>query len=233
MMRKRLKLIFSILLVLIALGGGSFYLLAKASVHPASMDMGSMGHEMAGMEHLDDHPGGISVTTLKEAPSDAPAKTFELTAEEAELDIGDGKKISAWTFNGTAPGPEIRVQEGDRLIVHVKNKLTDGIAIHWHGVELPNAEDGVAGVTQDAIPTDGKHTYNFIAVIRGPIGTTPINEVKYRPARGCLVLLLLNRNSSPLHMTERSSPFCTNGMTIPLPSMEQAPVSTTKPNRVS
>jgi FtsP/CotA-like multicopper oxidase with cupredoxin domain len=55
------------------------------------------------------------------------------------------------------------VQEGDRVIVHVKNHLAEGVTIHWHGVELPNAEDGVAGVTQDAIPANGEYTYNFIA----------------------------------------------------------------------
>ncbi|CAG7658119.1 multicopper oxidase family protein [Paenibacillus allorhizosphaerae] len=161
-MRKRSKMFLNILFVLIALGGGSVYTLAKSSVHPASMNMGSMSHGMGGMGHLS-HMDGISVATLKEAASDAPVKTFELTAEEKELDIGDGKKLRAWTFNGIAPGPEIRVQEGDRLIVHVKNQLTAGVTIHWHGVELPNAEDGVAGVTQDAIPTGGEYTYNFIA----------------------------------------------------------------------
>lgn len=105
--------------VLVVVGGGSIYVLARSSMLPSSMNMGSMGHDMSAMGHMDG-TNGISVVTLKEAASDAPNKIFELTAEEKELDIGEGKKVKAWTFNGTAPGPEIRVQEGDRLIVNVK-----------------------------------------------------------------------------------------------------------------
>jgi FtsP/CotA-like multicopper oxidase with cupredoxin domain len=161
-MRKWLQIVLWSLLVLLVGGGGSVYLLARSSALPSSMNMGSMGHDMSVMANMD-HSTGISVATLKEGDSDAPVKSFELTAEEKELDIGDGKKVQAWTYNGTAPGPEIRVQEGDRVLVHVTNHLQEGVSIHWHGVELPNAEDGVAGVTQDAIPVNGDYTYNFIA----------------------------------------------------------------------
>jgi FtsP/CotA-like multicopper oxidase with cupredoxin domain len=121
---------------------------------PASMNMGSM--ESMSME-------GTPLTSLIEKPSDSPVKIFELTAEEKSIDTGGGRKVNAWTYNGTIPGPELRVQEGDRVIVHLFNRLSEGVTIHWHGVELPNAEDGVAGLTQDAVPAGGQFTYDFIA----------------------------------------------------------------------
>ncbi|HEX2911537.1 MAG TPA: multicopper oxidase family protein [Chloroflexia bacterium] len=142
------------------------------SALPDAINMGSdqssmnmNGTEMAGMDKTAQPGGGTatSVTRLVEAPSQAPVKTFNLTAQEARLDLGEGKLVEAWTFNGTAPGPELRVQQGDLVVVHLKNNLPFSTTIHWHGVAVPNAEDGVAGVTQDAIKPGESYTYSFIA----------------------------------------------------------------------
>jgi FtsP/CotA-like multicopper oxidase with cupredoxin domain len=68
------------------------------------------------------------------------------------------------TFDGIAPGPELRAKQGDLVEVTVSNEDIDqGVTIHWHGVDVPNAEDGVAGVTQDAILPGERHTYRFRA----------------------------------------------------------------------
>ena len=40
--------------------------------------------------------------------------------------------------------------------------VAEGVTLHWHGVDVPNAEDGVAGVTQDAVPPGGEHVYRFV-----------------------------------------------------------------------
>jgi FtsP/CotA-like multicopper oxidase with cupredoxin domain len=45
--------------------------------------------------------------------------------------------------------------------------VPDGVTLHWHGVDLPNAEDGVAGVTQDAVPVGGEYVYRFVAADAG------------------------------------------------------------------
>ncbi|TVY07031.1 multicopper oxidase family protein [Paenibacillus cremeus] len=160
-MKSKTKFVFNMLLGLLLLFGVGIYSLAKLSEQPVSMNMANMPSGKHDMQQMSS--SGISVTKLTEDTVESPVKTFDLTAEEAVIDIGNGKTIQAWTFNGTVPGPEIRVQEGDRVIVHVKNTLKEGVTIHWHGVELPNAEDGVAGVTQDAIPPGSDFTYNFIA----------------------------------------------------------------------
>ncbi len=75
-----------------------------------------------------------------------------------------GENIDAWTFNGISPGPELRARQGDLLEVTLVNAdLSAGVTIHWHGVDLPNAEDGVAGLTQDAVRPGGRHVYRFVA----------------------------------------------------------------------
>jgi len=86
-------------------------------------------------------------------------KVFELTTKAVEWTILDGVTVTAFTYNGTVPGPMIRVTEGDQVRIVVRNELPDPTTIHWHGVEVPNAMDGVPGET---------FTYEFIAK---PAGT--------------------------------------------------------------
>jgi FtsP/CotA-like multicopper oxidase with cupredoxin domain len=82
--------------------------------------------------------------------------------------ILEGVSVTAYTYNGTVPGPLIRVTEGDQVRVVVKNELPDPTTIHWHGVEVPNAMDGVPDMTQDPIQPGETFTYEFIAK---PAGT--------------------------------------------------------------
>lgn len=94
------------------------------------------------------------------------ANIFETTivAKQVSLMVpGLGAVTNAITFNGTIPGPEIRVKVGDLVIVHYQSQLpaADGnTSIHWHGVELNNQSDGTA-VTQDPVPPGGSYTYAF------------------------------------------------------------------------
>ena len=111
------------------------------------------------------------MTDLVAAPTGAPTKTFHLTAQAATLDLG-GQTVEAWTFNGSAPGPELRVQQGDQVVVEVTNRLDIGLTIHWHGVAVPNGADSMAGLTQDAIRPGESYTYRFVAATPARSGTT-------------------------------------------------------------
>ncbi len=95
-------------------------------------------------------------------------KVFELTTKAVLWPILDGVTVTAYTYNGTVPGPMIRVTEGDQVRIIVKNELPDPTTIHWHGVEVPNAMDGVPDVTQDPIQPGETFTYEFTAK---PAGT--------------------------------------------------------------
>ena len=97
---------------------------------------------------------------------DSPApggaiRNFDLTAEAATLELKPGLRVQAWTYNGTSPGPELRASVGDVLRVRLRNRLPVGTSLHWHGIDLPNGQDGVAGVTQDAVPPGGTAIYSF------------------------------------------------------------------------
>jgi len=100
----------------------------------------------------------IPMNSLHELPGNQPVRSFTLVAEPKKH---NGHEM--WTFNGTVPGPELRVTQGDRLRITLVNHLPTATSIHWHGVSLPNAEDGVAGVTQDAVSPGSSYTYEFVA----------------------------------------------------------------------
>ena len=89
--------------------------------------------------------------------------SFNLTAQEKEWEISEGKIVNAWTYNGTVPGEPIRVKEGDFVKVNLKNELNVPVTIHWHGVLLPNKMDGIPGLTQDAVQPGESFTYEFVA----------------------------------------------------------------------
>jgi FtsP/CotA-like multicopper oxidase with cupredoxin domain len=72
--------------------------------------------------------------------------------------------VEGYTLDGTSPGPAIEAFVGDLVqVTLVDVDVPDGVTLHWHGVDVPNAEDGVAGVTQDAILPGEEHVYRFVA----------------------------------------------------------------------
>ena len=90
-------------------------------------------------------------------------KVFEVTCTEGQWHVTPDQSVAAMMYNGMAPGPEIRVTEGDKVRVVCTNKMTQSTAIHFHGVLLPNNMDGVPFITQDPIKPGGKFTYEFTA----------------------------------------------------------------------
>ncbi|HEY8761455.1 MAG TPA: multicopper oxidase family protein [Candidatus Dormibacteraeota bacterium] len=105
-------------------------------------------------------PIGPSGGTATPAPGGV-VRDYRLTAEQTSLEVKPGLRVQAWTFNGTSPGPELRATVGDVLRVTLQNRLSVGTTIHWHGLDVPNGEDGVAGLTQDAVPSGGSAIYSF------------------------------------------------------------------------
>jgi uncharacterized cupredoxin-like copper-binding protein len=93
-------------------------------------------------------------------------KQFELTAEIVDWEVEPGKKVRAWAYNGTVPGPTIEVSSGDRVRIVLDNQLPQSTAIHFHGIITPNEMDGVPFVTQDPVKPGKTYTYEFTA--QGP-----------------------------------------------------------------
>ncbi|SDZ35785.1 Multicopper oxidase with three cupredoxin domains (includes cell division protein FtsP and spore coat protein CotA) [Evansella caseinilytica] len=94
-------------------------------------------------------------------------KVINLEVQETHWMFNDNIMRDAWTYNGTLPGEEIRVQEGDTVILNVKNALDVPTALHLHGFPVPNEMDGVPGVTQNAIMPGEEFTYEYQANIPG------------------------------------------------------------------
>jgi FtsP/CotA-like multicopper oxidase with cupredoxin domain len=131
----------------------------------AGLNPGVSGHGGHGEGNGHDHHSGParSITDLVADPSRPADVRVDLVARQQELSI-DGRSVAGFTVNGTSPGPEIRVIQGQLVEVHLRNEsVAAGVALHWHGVDVPNAMDGVAGVTQDTVPVGGQFTYRFVA----------------------------------------------------------------------
>jgi FtsP/CotA-like multicopper oxidase with cupredoxin domain len=106
------------------------------------------------------HPGNVP---LEPKVVDG-LKVFELTIDEIEHRIDAEKDpIAALGYNGTWPGPLIRVIEGDRVRATFRNNLRETTGVHFHGQRVPNNMDGVPHITQDPINPGESFTYEFTA----------------------------------------------------------------------
>jgi len=94
-------------------------------------------------------------------------KEFHLRMAPVTWTTSPGNTQTAYAFNGTIPGPVIRVNEGDRLRIVVTNALPVPTSVHWHGMILPNDQDGVPGITQPLIQPGSLYTYQWTAVATG------------------------------------------------------------------
>ena len=126
------------------------------------MDMGVV--DLGGGPDMDHGMhGGQDVSTLTGPTDGEPAVAVTVTARKESIELVDGPTVDGYTLNGTSPGPEIRATQGDLVEVTLVNEsVPDGTTLHWHGVDVPNAEDGVAGVTQDAVDAGEEHVYRFV-----------------------------------------------------------------------
>jgi FtsP/CotA-like multicopper oxidase with cupredoxin domain len=92
---------------------------------------------------------------------DNGVKVFHLTAEPVKQMIVPGRTLDLWGFNGSAPGPTIQADEGDRVRIVFDNHLPEPTGIHWHGLELPIEMDGVPGVAQKPVMPGERFVYEF------------------------------------------------------------------------
>ena len=144
----------------------------SSSLHPASYAMTAMGYPDygGGPQPAPDGGGphhahaGVDVATLVPDAGLPADVRVDLVASAERVTLDGIAPFDGFTLNGTTPGPTIRARVGDLVEVHVTNQdVRDGMTLHWHGVDLPNGMDGVAGVTQDAIAPGRQHVYRFLA----------------------------------------------------------------------
>jgi FtsP/CotA-like multicopper oxidase with cupredoxin domain len=129
---------------------------AHAPMDPAKMDE----LYMAGVKAFPASTKGLGNQPL--APRvEGGVKIFELTASELEWEVSPGEFKRGLAYNEQIPGPLIRVQIGDRVRVVLHNRMPESTAIHFHGQLVPNAQDGVPGLTQPLVKSGESWTYEF------------------------------------------------------------------------
>jgi FtsP/CotA-like multicopper oxidase with cupredoxin domain len=104
---------------------------------------------------------GVKPADAVDTNPDPGVVEINLEAGVGSLETKPGAVTPVWTYNGTVPGPLIRARPGDRLVVHFTNNLPEESTIHWHGVRLQSAMDGVPGHTQAPVPPGGSFDYSF------------------------------------------------------------------------
>ncbi len=149
----------------------------KAEGQTVSPPPSLLGRQMGRVETPGVQPLGYEL--------DGDVKVFTLIAQPIEQTITDGQpmdhsivpelnrftgmthdhpfeqKVRVWGYNDSTPGPTLEVTEGDTIRIVLKNELPEPTSIHWHGIELPNEQDGAGGLTQPVVMPGESYTYEF------------------------------------------------------------------------
>lgn len=99
----------------------------------------------------------------RRAYSSGAIKEFKLVAKPSRWPIVGGRhpETDVWCYEGRIPGPAIHIRQGQPVRLVVENQLAQDTTVHWHGIRLPIAMDGVPGLTQSPIKTGESFTYEF------------------------------------------------------------------------
>ena len=118
------------------------------------------------------HGANLAADEFSRDPSGLPEATAPVVLELADGDVLDlrvapvAKRLGDITvrmlaYNGSIPGPTLKVQQGSEIIVRVSNDGDLDTTVHWHGLRLENKYDGVPHATQAPIPVGGEFSYRI------------------------------------------------------------------------
>ena len=139
-------------------------------------------------EDLDPSPGVVEVA---------------LEARIADVELAPGRRTSMWTYNGMLPGPRIEARVGDTVRVRFRNALPEATTIHWHGLRVPAAMDGVPAV-QEAVPPGGEFTYEFVVLDAGTFWYHPHVRSDEQVERGLYGAFVVRGDDEPETTTDRT-----------------------------
>lgn len=130
-------------------------------------------------------------------------KVFDVTAKAIKWEVSPGKFLDGYAYNGQIPGPQIRVKTGDKIRVVLKNELPESTTLHMHGIELPNAMDGVPYLTQPPIKPGESFNYQF--TVTDPPGTYMYHShhnATFQVGRGLFGALIVDEPKSTADVDE-------------------------------
>jgi len=156
---------------------------------------------------------------------DGKVKVFELTCTKMKWETEPGKFVDAMAYNEQVPGPQIRVTEGDRVRFVVTNKMDESTAMHYHGLEVPNDQDGVPFITQPVIKPGETFTYEFTVPNSGSHMYHSHHNAAMQTSSGLLGALIVDKKRPPkiekvdidytMILNDGSHGFTLNGKSFP------------------
>jgi FtsP/CotA-like multicopper oxidase with cupredoxin domain len=155
--------------------------------------------------------GGLAATGLAALPprfAQAAAGPAILKAAPAEQTIVPGGRTPVWAFNGAAPGPVLRLQQGRPVTLRFDNALPQASTVHWHGLRIANAMDGVAGMTQAPVLAGSSFDYTFTPPDAGTYWYHPHQTSYEQVARGLFGALIVDEPNPP--QVDRDLPLVIN-----------------------
>ncbi|MEJ1993682.1 MAG: multicopper oxidase family protein [Limibacillus sp.] len=141
-------------------------------------------------------PGALAFAA---APPAAGLEATPLTAGRARAHLLEpgAPETELWGFGGSVPGPVLRVRQGEELAILLQNDLEQPTAVHWHGIRIDNAMDGVVGLTQEAIAPGTSFEYRFTPPDAGTFWYHSHNRSWEQMARGLYGLLIVEEPDAP------------------------------------
>ncbi len=143
--------------------------------------------------------GGLASSATALALPVRAAETTALTAQVVDMQLlpEEYGRTTIWGYGGTMPGQEIRVPQGGRVQRTLINQLPQATSVHWHGIRIDNAMDGVSGLTQAAVAPDTRFDYDFIAPDAGTYWYHAHNRSVEQVARGLYGALIVDEPVAP------------------------------------
>lgn len=136
--------------------------------------------------------GAIAALGLFRAGSSQASPRHHIVIAPGEASLtGKARATEVWTYNGTVPGPTLRLRQGDPVSITVENRLAEPTTIHWHGIRLPIAMDGVPGISQPPIPPGGSFVYTFTPPDAGTFWYHPHADTLQQLGRGLAGTLIV------------------------------------------
>ena len=126
-----------------------------------------------------------------------PVSVLRAVPGTARLAPAEYPKTPIWGYGGATPGPTLRIRQGERLTRLFVNALPQPSTVHWHGIRIDNAMDGVPGLTQDTVPPGGEFLYDFVAPDAGTYWYHPHNRTWEQMARGLYGALIVEEPHPP------------------------------------
>lgn len=139
---------------------------------------------------------GLALPQFSWAKNSKPAFDYTLVAEEAAVSIIPGTRTPALTFNGRFPAPILRAKQGMPLRVKLINHLQQPTTIHWHGIRLANAMDGVPYLTQPPVQPGESFIYDFVCPDAGTFWYHPHSNSVEQLGKGMVGVLIVEEKDT-------------------------------------